>query len=221
MKPDTTMMCHQRAAGVYAVAFLAAATLIGCATSNSRLTGTPPRPPTIPTQPPLAPGTATPTFLPDLTGPAGSQEGTPAASSEVLRILQAGDANYEAGNYVNAVNDYSLAILADPSNAEAYFKRGLSYLAIGNAVSALADFNTSIALDAARPEAYVGRARVSLLSGDHDSALVDLRRAEQVNPAYGPLYLVRGQIYAALDAPGGDVDRALAEFDRAVVLMPG
>src|SRR5512139_337292 len=52
----------------------------------------------------LAPATPTPTYDP----------------GAAARIVEAGDKNFDAGNWIGAINDYSLAILADPTYAEAY-----------------------------------------------------------------------------------------------------
>lgn len=166
--------------------------------------------PTLIPLPPPATNTPTPSPVPAPTLTPTFDAG------EAAEILQAGDRNYESGNLAGALNDYSLAVRANPEFAEAYYRRGVAYQALGNLEAALEDFNAALAITPEDSRVLVARADVKRLQKDYEAALVDLAVAEQIDPTYGPLYLVRGRLHAELE----ELDDALADLEAAVVAMP-
>lgn len=133
-------------------------------------------------------------------------------------ILNAGNKNFQEGNFAGALNDYALAILSDRNFAEAYCRRGLSYLAIHNTQAAFADFVAGLQIDPYQPWCYVGRAQVYTIDAHYSAALEDLSRAEEIEPALADIYLVRGRLYEQSEGDASSL--ALAEFNHAIDLDP-
>ncbi len=81
-----------------------------------------------------------------------------------------------------ALNNYSLAIKADPSYVDAYFRR--AYLLEGrNASQAIADLTQIIRLDPENVNAYRLRARIRKGLNDDRGALEDFTRAIDLDPS--------------------------------------
>lgn len=136
-------------------------------------------------------------------------------------ILEAGNINYANGNYINAINDYSLAILADPNYPDAHYNRGLAYLAFGDLEAALADFEEAISLDDTRPDVFVARARTYIQLDENQSALEDLEAAANLDPNFAPIYLVRAKLLGSFDEIGEEqLAFALTDLERYITLRP-
>jgi len=100
--------------------------------------------------------------------------------------------------YWSAVEDYTRAIVLDPSYAEPYYSRGVLYWReIGNYHRAVQDLTRVIALDPARFEAYFNRGLAYKLHMQPDKAIADLEH-----------YLAIGRDRYWLEAAG----RQLAEL---------
>jgi tetratricopeptide (TPR) repeat protein len=100
--------------------------------------------------------------------------------------------------YWSAVEDYTRAIVLDPSYAEPYYSRGVLYWReIGNYHRAIQDLTRVIALDPARFEAYFNRGLAYKLHKQPDEAIADLEH-----------YLTIGRDRYWLEAAG----RQLAEL---------
>jgi len=135
-------------------------------------------------------------------------------------ILEAGNRNYETGNYINAINDYSLAILEDPNYADAYYNRGLAYHAFNNPTAAIDDFTRAIELDPYRPDVFVARAKVYQQLDNIEAALDDLSMAEEIDSTYPPIFLTRGRLFSETLGPSDNYESALVEFQKVVELQP-
>jgi Tfp pilus assembly protein PilF len=74
--------------------------------------------------------------------------------------------------YILALNDYSLAILADPS-ADTYYNRGVFYMGINYYQKAFDDFTISLKLNENNSYAYFYRGASSLFLGKYMDAITD------------------------------------------------
>ena len=80
-----------------------------------------------------------------------------------------------------ALSDFDRAIGFDPSDADAYFKRGRAFLIEGNVKFAIADFDKSISLDDRNPLVYAERGLARQTEGKTDEAQKDFERGLKLN----------------------------------------
>lgn len=82
-----------------------------------------------------------------------------------------------SGDYSGAIEAYDLALQLAPTNAEAYYNRGVAYFSMGHPNNALKDFDRAITLTPSMAEAYGNRGTIRLQMGEHQSALSDFQKA--------------------------------------------
>jgi tetratricopeptide (TPR) repeat protein len=102
--------------------------------------------------------------------------------SENYEDRQLGRTIQIASNPELALNNYSLAIKADPSYVDAYFRRAY-LLDERNASQAIADLTQIIRLDPDNANAYRSRARMRNKLKDSRGALEDFTRAIELDPS--------------------------------------
>ncbi len=85
-----------------------------------------------------------------------------------VTTLNLGLHDYDQGDYEQAIVEFNIAIMSQPTMGEAYNDRGLTYYAMGETEKALADFNKAIELmpDPAVPYSNRG---VSIFSRENTS----------------------------------------------------
>lgn len=83
-------------------------------------------------------------------------------------------------NHEGAIQDITLAIHVEDSDAEEYFDRGLEYLNTASFEKAKADFDKSISLRPQFPGAYKSRAIARNQLGDETGALQDLVKSNEL-----------------------------------------
>ncbi|MBV9115207.1 MAG: tetratricopeptide repeat protein [Hyphomicrobiales bacterium] len=149
---------------------------------------------------------------------------------------------YEArGSHELALADYNAAIAINPGFAFAYFKRGEIQHAKGEFQSALPDYDKAIGIDPRPAYYFLVRSFAYRCMGDGGHAEADLNKAKSISAetvtAYSghlddcSLALEQAQAIAAPDAKElldqglaafekGDLDRAIAYFDRAIAINP-
>lgn len=81
-----------------------------------------------------------------------------AASTTATGWFEQGMADFAAGRYDAAVQDYTEAIRLDPSLAFAYVNRGGAYDLLGQRDAAIQDYTEAIRLAPSHPTAYSNRA---------------------------------------------------------------
>lgn len=87
------------------------------------------------------------------------------------------------GEHLAAVENYTRAVLHDPTYAQAFFSRGIVYWReLGNHERAIQDLSRVLELDPGWTEAYFNRAIARRMAGQLDSAITDLEE-----------YLAQGQ----------------------------
>ena len=118
--------------------------------------------------------------------------------------------------YAGAITAYNRAIRLNPSDEDAYLRRGYAHRRLGEYRAALLDYNRAVALNRRDAEAYFLRAWAYDFLGKHQRALDDLRKAVALDSTYASAYHALGVEYLTL----GDYHRALAAASRAVQLDP-
>ncbi len=71
--------------------------------------------------------------------------------------IRRGNRHYHAGEYEDAIAEYTQAIALDPKLAEAYNNRGLAYADLGKYAEAIADYYQAISLDTKYAVSYNNR----------------------------------------------------------------
>lgn len=79
----------------------------------------------------------------------------------------------DAEDYAGAVNLLTRAVTVDPSNAQAYFERGMALLNLDRETDAVADFDRALAIDPDFPGARDWRARAAESLGNFQGAAED------------------------------------------------
>ena len=88
----------------------------------------------------------------------------------------------DAEDFTGALNLLTCAITVDPTNAQAYFERGMVLLNLDQDANAVADFDRALAIDPEFPGARDWRSKALASLGDHQSAAEDLLKDLQSHP---------------------------------------
>lgn len=148
----------------------------------------------------------------------------------------------KAGRHDRAIEEYSLAISADPGNAAAYYRRGLDYGRKGHFDRETEDYSKAAALDPniersprgterwndgeitaftraiadnpGDPWAYYSRGIALRLKGRPEEAAEDFRKALSLDPGHISAIYHLGAAFRTL----GRLDEALAAYDRALAV---
>jgi tetratricopeptide (TPR) repeat protein len=122
--------------------------------------------------------------------------------------------------FQQAVSDFSLVILMNPTFNDPYLQRAQSYIQLKNNDGALVDLNHLIkmtSVDAAtKSQAYTARAEISINQADISSALADFSAAIRLAPDSPLAYFERGQIYISQ----AEYDKALKDMNQVVSIRP-
>lgn len=137
--------------------------------------------------------------------------------AEAEKLVDAGYAKEQKGDYQGSLADYSQAAQLDPDYALAYVGRGWAHYQLENLSQALQDFNRAIELDPQNARAYNNRGIVYYAEGDYAQAIADYNRAIELNhePLSWPYYN-RGLVRDSQKNP----EAAIADYTRAIDLDP-
>jgi tetratricopeptide (TPR) repeat protein len=148
------------------------------------------------------------------------------------------------GDADGALGDYNRAIDLDPKSASAFNSRGMIKKSKGDLDGAIADFTKAIELNDKLAIAYKNRSEAKQAKGDAAGATEDLKRAGELDPqlrgeASSADHIDRGIAKGTeKQSPGsaktvedffsraiakkaaGDLDGAIADYDRAIQLDP-
>src|SRR6266496_5648455 len=140
-----------------------------------------------------------------------------------------------------ALGDYNRAIELDPKNANAFNNRGNIKKAKGDLDGAIADFTSAIGLNEKLAIAYKNRGDAKQAKGDAAGANEDLKRAGELDPQLRDEESSADSIDRGIDKgkekesaasvedffkragvkkAAGDLDGAIADYDRAIQLDP-
>jgi tetratricopeptide (TPR) repeat protein len=107
---------------------------------------------------------------------------------------QQGLAKAQAQDYLGAIEDFQMALIANPAAAAVYYRRGLVYFDLGNNLNAVSDYTKSIDLQPQQSDAYYSRSLVRLLLKNLVGALADVNQAIAFGRDYAPAYQLKGNI---------------------------
>jgi tetratricopeptide (TPR) repeat protein len=105
------------------------------------------------------------------------------AQESVADLLQSGLTKQRNKDYPGALADYSRAIALEPTNADAYHRRGNTHVAAKDLPQAIADFTKAIELDPAFVPAYRSRASARMMSRDLAGWTADTNRVKELEAA--------------------------------------
>jgi tetratricopeptide (TPR) repeat protein len=117
-------------------------------------------------------------------------------------------ANMALKEYLDAVNDFSRAIVLEPT-AENYEYRGIFFFGYGFYRDGIVDFNRAIEIEPTRVTTYLIRGRAYGRMQEYQQAIEDLTKAIELDPQYSFSYLDRGIIYIRI----GQIDNGLEDFN--------
>ncbi len=124
-----------------------------------------------------------------------------------------------SGDHPQAILDYSLFLLFNPTLGQAWHGRGLSYLQTGDLVRALVDFEHALEYSVAPEDqaaVLVDRAEILLRQERFNDALADLDSAIELWPdeVFGRM------LRARLHEIEGRSGEAMADYDELLLLLP-
>jgi tetratricopeptide (TPR) repeat protein len=107
---------------------------------------------------------------------------------------QQGLAKAQVQDYQGAIEDFQMALIANPAAAEVYYRRGLVYFDLGDNFRAISDYTQSIELQPQQCAAYYGRSLVRLILKNLSGALADINQAILFGRDWAPAYQLKGSI---------------------------
>jgi tetratricopeptide (TPR) repeat protein len=115
------------------------------------------------------------------------------------------------GQLDKAIEDYSKAIVLDPSAYIAYFNLGVVYFKTDLLDKAIGYFNRSIAVNPTYADAYSNRGIAYALLDQYGRALDDFNKAIELNQNFAAAYYNRGKLFYK----AGQEELALADFQKS------
>jgi tetratricopeptide (TPR) repeat protein len=96
--------------------------------------------------------------------------------------FQSGELRYKSRDFEGAILAFTRAIEIEPTNADIYYQRGISYFHLNRKSLALIDFNQAQELQPNNPFRYSSRAYIKDACGDISGAISDYERAIELDP---------------------------------------
>ncbi len=133
-----------------------------------------------------------------------------------LPFLERGLSKYKSGDFSAAVEDFTRAVDVDPTNALAYYYRGIAFEDLDDPYSAIEDYTKAIEINPSYAEAYNNRGCLMVKEGDYEEAIKDFTKAIKIKPDYATAYFNRGNAWIGL----AEYSNAIKDFKRAIELDP-
>lgn len=124
--------------------------------------------------------------------------------------------NVSHNKLIEAISDYSNALVIDSNYVEAYNARGIAYVMTNENNNAILDFSKAISLDSTVFDFYFNRGLAKKKSGLFDDALSDYNKALVINPNLSSAYVGIGVIYSERKT----FRDALFYYEKALQLSP-
>jgi tetratricopeptide (TPR) repeat protein len=134
---------------------------------------------------------------------------TPSNDSLTSAAFDRGNQAYHAGDYQQAITDYTEAIRLKPDYAEAFNNRGNSYSELKQYDKAIGDYNEAIRLKPDYALAFGGRGNAYYYLRQYDKAIADYSEAIRLKPDDASAFQNRADCYEKLG------NNNAAERDRA------
>lgn len=103
--------------------------------------------------------------------------------------------NQMLGNVKEAMNDWSLAVKANPKDVSTYYERGGYYYWQGMYAEADADFDKICSIEPTNALGYVGKGRNAIAQENYKGAVELLTYCLKLDPAYSQGYAFRAEAY--------------------------
>jgi tetratricopeptide (TPR) repeat protein len=123
---------------------------------------------------------------------------------------------YNAGQYQKAIECYNKTIEIDPSDAAAYFNRGIVKSYWGRNEAAIEDYSKAINIDPNDADVYINRGYIKSTLGLNKEAIEDYNKAIEVDPNYAMAYNNRGIEKRAM----GRNKEAIEDYNKAIEIKP-
>jgi tetratricopeptide (TPR) repeat protein len=115
---------------------------------------------------------------------AGVLVGAPGCKSEkpsAEPFITAGKTQLDTHSYPEALAEFTKAVEADSTNADAYYYKGLAESRLGMDMKALRSYNRCLELDSLYARAYADRGGLRVMNQDFKGAVPDLMRALELD----------------------------------------
>lgn len=129
-------------------------------------------------------------------------------------LFNQGLQKYKAGNYKEAIADFTEAIRLNPNVAEVYVARGNAFFDQGDKQAALKDYNRGLRINPKYAAAYVERGNARDDLGDRKGAIEDYNQAIGLNANLAEAYDNRAVTHIRM----GNKAAALADLQKAAQL---
>jgi len=137
-------------------------------------------------------------------------------SNDAYAYSVRGNARYELGDKLLAIDDYNQALKIDPNFALAYYNRGNARYELGDKLLAIEDYNHALKIDPNFALAYNNRAAARRDLGDKQGAIDDYNQALKIDPNFVLAYNGRGNARYEL----GDKLLAIDDYNQALKIDP-
>ena len=131
-------------------------------------------------------------------------------------LVFSGIANRSAGNYKEAINDFSTALITSPSDETILNVRAETYVRLEQHANALKDYNTLLTMQPKNTEYLLDRAICKSSSEDYNGAMVDFNKVIQLDDQNAIVYFERGKLKFTL----GDEKGAIDDYSKSIALDP-
>ena len=156
-------------------------------------------------------------------GPASDPPASGFAAAEAIEPEEAeldylglAEDHRQAGEYLQAISAYQLALIEDPHNSVAWFGLGLSQYEAGQVQEAIGSYREALKNDPDLWEAEMNLGVIWFNRKNPAQALVHFERAQALSPeSWRPFFLV-GEVHRLRD----DLPEAEASYKRALDLTP-
>jgi tetratricopeptide (TPR) repeat protein len=135
-------------------------------------------------------------------------------SEEAVQAVDRGLEYSGEGDFDHAIEQYGIAIRADPQMPESYNDRGVAYFDKGEIEKAIADLDHAIRIAPKYAAPYNNRGLVYSSQGEHEKGLADFNKAIELEPRFGKAYFNRALEYYNK----GDYDNAITDISKAIEL---
>lgn len=111
------------------------------------------------------------------------------------KFYRDGLADFDRGNYAQALLDFNKSLQIDPYQEQEYVNRGATYYKLGNLPQAIDDFSQAIIFNPQDIIAYNNRGRIYEKNGELFSAYADFTKSIELNPGYARSYVGLAHVF--------------------------
>jgi tetratricopeptide (TPR) repeat protein len=130
------------------------------------------------------------------------------------QYYKTGLASSEAGNYKDAVDQFTRSLEIDPEYLQSYIERAHAFEAAGDLQKAADDLQQALSFEQKKELLYYEAARLNFLLSNFDVALELIKRSMELKSNYEPGYRMQCLILLST----GDYSGALASINKALML---